>query len=259
MFTAINPPDPVEFAGKRVVVTGGSRGLGAAIAQRLLDGGAVVVVTARSRTDETPDGATFIPGDVSSVQGVQAFAAAALDGLGGVDILINNAGAARVHLQGIASIPDEEWVDSLNLNYLSALRVTSAFLAVLHEAGPGGSVVNISSGTAIVPAPPMAHYSAAKAALNAYGKALAAELAPAGIRVATISPGNVVSPGADVVRQDLADAFGTPIEDAAATVPLGRLGDPCDVAEAVAYLASPRAQWVTGVNMYVDGGELPSF
>ena len=145
-------------------------------------------------------GATFLPGDVSSVAGVQAFAAAALDVLGGVEILVNNAGAARVHLGGIATIPDEEWVDSLAINYLSAVRVTSALLPALHEAGAGGAVVNISSGAAIVPAPPMAHYSAAKAALNAYGKALAAELAPAGIRVATVSPGNVRSPGADTVR-----------------------------------------------------------
>jgi len=120
-------------------------------------------------------------------------------------------------------------------------------------------IVNISSGAAIVPAPPMAHYSAAKAALNAYGKALAHELAPAGIRVATVSPGNVFSPGADVVRQDLADARGLPLEATTAHIPLGRVGDPRDVAEAVAYLASNRAQWVTGVNLNIDGGELPSF
>ena len=188
MFTAISPPDPTEFGGKRVVVTGGSRGLGAAIAQRLLDGGATVVAAARSSTAETPHHATFVPGDVSSIHGVHAFAAAALDVLGGVDILVNNAGAARVHLHGIATIPDAEWVDALNLNYLSAVRVTDAFLPALHQAGAGSAIVNISSGAAIVPAPAMAHYSAAKAALNAYSKALAHELAPAGIRVVTVSP-----------------------------------------------------------------------
>ncbi len=83
--------DPSEFAGKRAIVTGGSRGIGAAIVQRLLDGGATVVTTARNATDETPKAATFIQGDISTLEGAQAFAAAALDKLGGVDIVVNNA------------------------------------------------------------------------------------------------------------------------------------------------------------------------
>ncbi|WIB26850.1 SDR family NAD(P)-dependent oxidoreductase [Curtobacterium sp. MCSS17_015] len=140
MFTDINPPDRTEFAGKRAVVTGGSRGRGAAITRRLRDGGATVVVTARSATGETPDGATFIPGDISTVDGVEGFATAALDASGRVDILVDNAGAARVHPEGIAGIPDEEWVDSVDINHLSAVRVTSAFLPSLHDAGAGAAV-----------------------------------------------------------------------------------------------------------------------
>lgn len=259
MFRTLPAPDHSEFAGKRIVVTGGSRGIGAAVAQRLLDGGASVLVTARSATDETPVDATFVQGDLSTVAGVQAFAAAALDVLGGVDVLVNNAGAARTHLGGTASIPDEEWLDALDLNYLSAVRLTNALLPALHEAGAGSAIVNISSGAAVLPAAPLAHYAAAKAALNAYGKALASELAPAGIRVNTIMPGNVLTPGADAIRQDFADAMGVPLEATTAGVPLGRAGDPRDVAEAVAWLASDRAQWVTGVNLVVDGGELPTF
>jgi NAD(P)-dependent dehydrogenase (short-subunit alcohol dehydrogenase family) len=119
-------------------------------------------------------------------------------------------------------------------------------------------IVNISSGAALTPAPPLAHYGAAKAALNAYGKALAAELAPAGIRVATIMPGNVLTPGADAIRQTFADAMGVLLTDTTAGIPLGRPGDPRDIAEAVAYLASDRAQWITGASLIVDGGELPS-
>ena len=248
---------PTEFAGKRVVVTGGSRGIGAAVVQRFLDGGASVVTTARSATDETPAAATFIAGDISTLPGVRTFTAAALEVLGGVDVVVNNAGAARLHLGGTSSIPDEEWLDALDLNYLSAVRVTGALLPALREAGVGGAVVNISSVAALVPTPPLAHYAAAKAALNAYGKALATELAPAGIRVTTVVPGNVVTPGGDAIRQGIADAVGTTLDDIAAGVPLGRAGDPRDVAEAVAYLASDRAQWVTGATLTVDGGELP--
>jgi NAD(P)-dependent dehydrogenase (short-subunit alcohol dehydrogenase family) len=155
--------------------------------------------------------------------------------------------------------PDEEWIDALDLNYLSAVRLTGALLPALREAGAGSVVVNISSGAGVTPQGPMAHYGAAKAALAAYGKALASELAPVGIRVTTVTPGNVLTPGADALRQTIADAMGVPLEATTAGVPLGRPGDPRDVAEAVAYLASDRAQWVTGANLVVDGGELPTF
>jgi len=249
--------DPSEFSAKRAIVTGGSRGIGAAIVQRLLDGGATVVTTARNATDETPKAATFIQGDISTLEGAQAFAAAALDELGDVDIVVNNAAAARAHIDGISSIPDEEWLDALALNYLSAVRVNNALLPALREAGAGSAIVNISSGAALTPAPPLAHYGAAKAALNAYGKALATELAPAGIRVATIIPGNVLTPGADAIRQNFADAAGVSLADTTSGIPLGRPGDPRDIAEAVAYLASDRARWITGTSLIVDGGELP--
>ena len=257
MFRTLPSPDPAEFAGKRAIVTGGSRGIGAAIVQRLLDGGATVTTTARNATDETPKAATFIQGDISTLAGVRAFTAAALDELGGVDIVVNNAAAARTHMEGVSAIPDEEWLDALDINYLSAVRVTNALLPTLREAGPGGVIVNISSVAALAPPLPLAHYGAAKAALNAYGKALASELAPAGIRVTTIMPGNVLTPGADVIRQTLADAMNIPLADVTAGIPLGRPGDPRDIAEAVAYLASDRAQWVTGSMLTIDGGELP--
>lgn len=259
MFRTIPTPDPSEFTGKRVVVTGGSRGIGAAVVQRLLDGGAAVVTTARTATDTTPPGATFILGDLSSVDGVHAFASAALQRLGGVDVVVNNAGAARTHLGGIGTIPDDEWTDALDLNYLSAVRLNNALLPAVREAGAGSVIINISSGAAVLPAGPLVHYGAAKAALNAYSKPLASELAPAGIRVTTIMPGNVLTPGADAIRQDFADAMGVSLEATTAGVPMGRPGDPRDIAEAVAFLASDRAQWVTGTTLTVDGGELPTF
>ncbi|RIX28638.1 oxidoreductase [Amnibacterium setariae] len=253
MFRPVAPPDSSEFAGRRVVVTGGSRGIGAAIARRLLDGGATVVVTARSQAD-TPSGAIFIPGDISSIDGVTRFTSAALEALGGIDILINNAGAARAHPGGIATIPDQEWLDALELNYLSAVRVTNALLPRMLQAEGARAIVNISSKAAATTPPPLAHYGAAKAALNAYSRALSKELAPAGIRVIAISPGTVTSPGADAIRQEVADAQGLPLDAVTPSIPLGRLGDPQDIAEAVAYLASERAQWITGINLTIDGG-----
>src|SRR5271155_4747522 len=176
-------PDPSkEFIGRRALVTGGSRGIGAAIAQRLLDGGATVVATARSRHEQTPKGATFIAGDVRTVEGIKAIATEALRVLGGLDILVNNAGAARVHLQGGASIPDEEWQDSVNVNFLSAVRMTNAVLASLKES-KAGVILNVSSGGASPLPAPLLHYGAAKAALNAYTLGLAQELGPSNIRV----------------------------------------------------------------------------
>ncbi|MDO9407954.1 SDR family oxidoreductase [Patulibacter sp.] len=258
MFRTTASPDPTEFAGRRAVVTGGSRGIGAAIVQRLLDGGATVVTSARTRTDVTPEGATFIAGDVSTLAGVRTLAAAALDVLGGVDLVVNNAGAARAHLGGADAIPDEEWIDALDLNYLSVVRLTNALLPALRESGEGAAVVNVSSVAALTPPPALIHYGAAKAALISYGKALASELAPVGIRVSTVTPGNVLTPGADAIRQDFADALGVSLAETTGAIPLGRPGDPRDIAEAVAFLASDRAQWITGTNLIVDGGEHPS-
>jgi NAD(P)-dependent dehydrogenase (short-subunit alcohol dehydrogenase family) len=115
---------------------------------------------------------------------------------------------------------------------------------------PSGAVSQLT------PAPPLAHYGAAKAALNAYGKALAAELAPAGIRVTTIVPRQRANPARRRDPPELRRRDGC-LADTTAGIPLGRPGDPRDIAEAVAYLASDRAQWITGASLIVDGGELP--
>jgi NAD(P)-dependent dehydrogenase (short-subunit alcohol dehydrogenase family) len=257
MFRTLPSPIPDEFSGRRALVTGGSRGIGAATVQRLLDGGATVVTTARTATDTTPAGATFFTGDVSTLAGAQQVAAQALEHLGGIDIIVNNAAAGRPHLGGVGSIPDEEWLDSLNFNFLSAVRLTGALLPALIEQGEGGAIVNVSTNAALLAPPPLAHYAAAKAALNAYTKSLATELAPKGIRVNTVTPGNVLTPGGDAVRQTFADAMGIALTDTTAHVPLGRPGDPRDLAETIAFLASDRAQWITGTDHIVDGGEHP--
>jgi NAD(P)-dependent dehydrogenase (short-subunit alcohol dehydrogenase family) len=145
-----------EFAGRRVLITGGSRGIGAAVARRLLDAGAEVVVTARARHAETPADSTFIEGDLRTEAGAKAIGAKALAALGALDILVNNAGGTRVHLPNSEAISDAEWVDSINLNFLSAVRLTYAVLPALRE-GTSASVINVSAGGALPFGGPVAH------------------------------------------------------------------------------------------------------
>ncbi|HET6294369.1 MAG TPA: oxidoreductase [Kribbella sp.] len=242
-----------EFAGRRVLVTGGSRGIGAATAQRLIDGGAEVVTAGRTKSDETPSASTFVSGDVRTVAGAQQIVGHALEALGGLDILVNNAGAIQVHVGGSRAIPDEEWEDSLAINFLSAVRVTNAALPALQRS-ERGAIVNVATNSYRNPPAAGLHYGAAKAALVSYSKGLAGQLAPAGIRVNTVTPGSVDTTGGTKVLQEMVDAMGATIDQLTSTIPLGRRGDPRDLAELITFLVSDRAQWITGANYDIDGG-----
>jgi NAD(P)-dependent dehydrogenase (short-subunit alcohol dehydrogenase family) len=249
--TDTTPPD---LAGRRAVVTGGTRGIGAAITDRLLAAGASVVMTARSLPTEPPEGATFVEGDLGTPEGVAQLASHATAALGGIDILVNNAGAAVAHPQGMLTISDEEWIEVLQVNFLASVRLTAAVLHAFPGDGPG-AIVNISSLSAHTPTPAIAHYAAAKAALRSYSKALAAELAPRGIRVNSVTPGSVETQGGSSVRQTVADHLGISVDAINQRNPLGRVGTAEDVAEVVGFLVSDRARWITGSDFVVDGGE----
>ena len=239
--------------GKYALVTGGTRGIGAAIVAKLLAGGATVVTTSRTPVDGLPDGVHWIEADLSTAAGAARLAEETLAHFDGrLDLLVNNAAADQAYPAGTTSIPDDAWLASLNINYLSAVRVTDRLLPALLEAK--GAIVNISSAVTIDVVPALAHYAGAKAALEKYSQTLAAELAPQGVRLNVVIPGNVTTPGADKIRQDLADAAGIPVEAITAGTPLGRKGIPTDIAEAVGFLLSDQAEWITGTQLLVDGG-----
>jgi NAD(P)-dependent dehydrogenase (short-subunit alcohol dehydrogenase family) len=244
-----------EFSGRRVLVTGGSRGIGAGIARRLLDAGANVVVAARSQHEQTPPNAIFVKGDILTADGCKKIVDEAVGILAGLDILVNNAASARVIMPDSTAITDAEWLETIASNFLSAVRMTNAALPALKKA-KDASIIMISSGSDLPGNGPLVHYGASKAALNYYTKTLAKELGAAHkIRVNTVTPGGVETPGGDIIRNAFMAAVGAPPEAAAAMVPLGRLGKPEDIAEMVAFLVSPRASWITGQNFHVNGGQ----
>src|ERR1700737_145555 len=208
MISFIN--DSNELKGRRALVTGGSRGIGGAIVRRLLSAGARVVAVARHPVEDFPADAAFIQGDVSSLQGVQAIVEQTSAIFDGVDILVNNAASGRIYPGGSLTIPDSGWQDCFDTNFFSAVRLTAALLPGMLER-KSGAIVNISSGAALTPpSGAMIHFSSAKAAMNAGSKPLATEVAPHGVRVNTVTPGNVVTPGADVGRAAFPTPFGIP-------------------------------------------------
>ncbi len=235
-------------------MTGGTRGIGAAVVRLLLDAGADVLTTARTASGTVPEGARFTAADVRTREGAQALAEAVREGMGGVDIVVHNAGGAAPH-PGCPGRPGRGVAGRAG----PQLPVGGAAgrAAGAGDAGGrrAGAIVHVSSAVVPVPGPLFLHYTAAKAALENYSRGLAAELAPDGVRVNTVTPGRTATPGGEETRRQWAALSGG--TGATATPPLGREGQPDDIAHAVLYLVSDRASWVTGTNLVVDGGEFP--
>lgn len=247
--------------GLRVLVTGGSRGLGAATARRFATAGATVVTASRTAPPEDFD-AGFIPADLRSEEGVAELGRRVLDEVGGIDVLVNNAGAATGPTPTLER-SDASWLADLEINLLSSVRLDRALVPGMVERG-SGVVVHVSSIASRLPQPADASYAASKAALNAYSRELATAVGEHGVRVVCVLPGFVATEGAVDHLQQRADSQGIAVEDAKQrivdrlNVPMGRPGEPEDVAEMIAFLASGRAKWLTGAQFRVDGGIIPA-
>lgn len=237
--------------GKVAIVTGSTKGIGLAIARGLYEAGASVVLSGRATA--LPDHLSgpwsgagqphYFSGDLNQPSGPPDIVDAALSAFGRLDILVNN--AALQHFGGLSVVSRDDLMASLETNVATLSRL-------MHEAAgamdaDGGAIVNIASTRALRPGAGMAAYSASKAAVVSLTRSAAAEFGTRGIRVNAVSPGLVNRPG-------LKDDWPEGVAAFEKSAPLGRVGEPEDIADACLFLAGPHAAWITGHNLVVDGG-----
>ncbi|MFI8633126.1 SDR family oxidoreductase [Microbacterium sp. NPDC077663] len=252
--------DRDRLDGRTALVTGGTKGAGRAIADRLRELGADVHVTARSMPEgyEFPD--RFIAADTSTAAGTDAVAERITDA-GGLDILVHNVGGASTPPGGFAVITDDQWLTELQLNLLGAVRLDRALLPGMIESG-SAVVLHVTSIQRELPQYESSlAYAAAKAGLRTYNRGLANELGGTGVRVVAVSPGGIKTEAYENFAAQIADANGITREqadqrimDSLGGVPLGRFAEPEEIADLVGFLVTDRATAIHGAEYVIDGG-----
>jgi 3-oxoacyl-[acyl-carrier protein] reductase len=244
-------------AGRAVLVTGGSRGIGRAVAAAFAAAGDRVAVhhrdsaelAERTRAALPGDGHLVVGGDIGDPEAVRALVDAAAAGLGGIDVLVNNAASYSPHPPGEVTYErwQQAWRRTVEVNLLGTANVTFCALPHLRRAAGGGRVVNVSSRGAFRGEPEVPAYGASKAGVNSFGQSMAVALARDGIAVSTVAPGFVET---DMTNETLKPPRGAEIR---AQSPFGRVARPQEVAAAVLYLASAEAEWASGAVLDLNG------
>jgi len=254
-----------ELSGKIALVTGGTKGTGRAIAQRLLQAGATVIITARNAPEKENSKLHFISADLSKAEGTQKVVSEVLSAYGRLDILVNNLGSSTTPAGGFSVLSDEDWLSTLQANLLAPVRLDRGFLPQMIEQKKS-VIIHIASIQGILPLyESTLPYAAAKAALRNYSKSLSNEVTPKGVRVLTVSPGWINTTASKAWLGEIARNANSTIEeaqqsvmDALGGIPYGRPAEPEEVAELVGFLVSPRASYLSGTEYVIDGGTVPT-
>jgi 3-oxoacyl-[acyl-carrier protein] reductase len=238
------------LAGKKVLVTGASGGIGGAIARSMHDQGATVALAGRNRealdalAAELGDRCHVIVGDLGDTASADAMLAAASDAMDGIDVLVNNAGLTRDNLA--MRIKDDDWQEVIDVNLTATFRLSRAVLRGMMKAR-WGRIINITSIVGVTGNPGQTNYAASKAGIIGMSKSLAGEVATRGITVNCIAPGFIATAMTESLSEEQKDKL-------VGAVPAGRLGTPEDVAACAVFLASDEAAYVTGQTLHVNGG-----